>query len=82
MVKGKEARKKLREAVRVGFWDTDEARELQEELSKKAKELIEKGYEKCVREGSEPITKCYAKVAAEAGLSKAYKDIWGKPTTA
>jgi len=80
MVKGKEARKLLREAVRKGFWDKPEAMELQDELSKKAKELIEKGYEECIRSGTKPIVECYKEKAEKAGLAKAYREIWGSPT--
>ena len=78
MVKGAEARKMLSRAVRVGFWDKPEAMELQDELMRTARKLIEEGYRECIRSGK-PITECYREVAKEANLSKAYRGIWGSP---
>jgi len=68
-------RLQLRKFVRQA-WLSDEAAKIQDELRKRARALIEEGYERCARE-ARPITECYREVAKEAGLSKAFREVWG-----
>ena len=82
MVDGISARKALRKAVR-GAWDTDPALiAIQEDLKKKGYELISEEYKKCIREGTDPVQKCYKGVADNVHLAEAYRKIWGSPAGA
>jgi len=71
----KKFRMELRKFVRQA-WLSDTGAELQDALRKIAREKIEKGYEECARSAT-PIVDCYKKVAQEANLADAYREIWG-----
>ena len=70
-------RKKLSKLVREQFWDTDTGWKLQNELMQKARSLISKKYEECLK-GDKPIAQCFREKAEEASLDKAYRGIWGE----
>ena len=80
----KEARKALSKAVR-GAWNTNpDLINLQLELSKKGYELLRKGYRDCLlgrhEKSSASLKDCYQAVAESAGLSNAYRQLWGSPS--
>jgi len=75
MAEATKFRMELRKFVRQA-WLSDIGAKLQDELRKKARALIEKGYEECAR-SPRPITECYKEKAQEANLADAYREVWG-----
>lgn len=74
---GKTMRKYLSIAVNSA-WVSEDGFKLKEELTRIAVANIEKGYERCVMEGTKPIASCYKDVADSVGLSKLYRRAWGR----
>jgi len=68
-------RMELRKFVRQA-WLSDAGARIQDELRKRARALIEKGYEECAR-SARPITECYKEVAQQANLADAFREVWG-----
>ncbi len=74
---GKSMRRYLSIAVNSA-WVSDDGFSLKNELKKIAVANIEKGYERCVMDGSKPIASCYKDVADSVKLGNLYRRAWGR----